>query len=59
MSVIWWLIVAAVTVVPFWKLLPRFGLASAWALLAVIPAGAIILLYIMAFKDGDDRPGSA
>ena len=48
---IWFLIAAALIVVPFWKLLPRYGISKYFALLAVIPAIAIVLLWIMAFTD--------
>ncbi|WP_167853474.1 hypothetical protein [Roseovarius aestuariivivens] len=46
----WWLILLSLAFIPpFWKLLPRYGMASAWALLAILPVGALILLYLMAF----------
>lgn len=47
----WFLIVAVLVVVPFWKLLPRFGISKYFALLALLPAVALILLWIIAFKD--------
>ncbi|MXQ07776.1 hypothetical protein GQ651_07945 [Alphaproteobacteria bacterium GH1-50] len=56
-SLIWFLIIAVAIVVPFWKLLPRFGISKYFALLAVLPAIALVLLWIMAFKD--DIDGSA
>ena len=58
MSLIWWLIVAAMVVVPFWVILPRHGIPNYVALLAVIPVGAIILLWIVAFKDRYDGSAS-
>lgn len=48
------LIMGALVVVPFWKLLPRFGIPSWVALLSIIPLGALILLWIMAFRDKID-----
>lgn len=36
-------------VVPFWKILPRYGIASPWALIALFPIGTLALLYIIAF----------
>lgn len=36
-------------VVPFWKLLPQYGIASPWALIAVFPIGTLALLYLMAY----------
>ncbi len=48
---LWFLIVAVLVVVPFWKLLPRYGISKYFALLAIIPAIALVLLWIIAFKD--------
>jgi ABC-type nitrate/sulfonate/bicarbonate transport system permease component len=42
---------AVLLVVPFWKLLPRYGISQYVAILAVIPVVALILLWIIAFKD--------
>ncbi|MEM6482268.1 MAG: hypothetical protein AAF681_10515 [Pseudomonadota bacterium] len=39
----------AAFVIPFWKILPRYGIASPWALLALFPIGTLALLYIIAF----------
>lgn len=51
------LFLAVILVVPFWRLLPRFGLPAPVALLAILPVGAVILLWIIAFKDAlEDRP---
>ena len=45
-----WLIGALLFVVPLWFLLPRAGIPAAISLAAFIPLGAIILLWILAFK---------
>ena len=45
----WIIIFMAAFVVPFWKLLPNYGIAAPWALLAIFPIGTLALLYIMAF----------
>ncbi len=50
-NLIWFLIVAVLVVVPFWKILPRYGITKYFALFAVIPAIALVLLWIIAFKD--------
>ena len=53
----WFLLIAVLVVVPFWKILPRYGMTKYYALFAVIPAIALVLLWIIAFKDelgGDD-----
>ncbi len=44
------LIVLALIIVPFWKLLPRSGIPAPVALVSIIPFGALILLWVMAFK---------
>lgn len=49
-ALIVWLLLAAVIVVPFWRILPRAGLPSILALLALIPGLALILLWVMALK---------
>ena len=53
------LIVGVVIVVPFWRLLPRFGIPNWVALAALIPLGAVILLYVMAFRDELGGKGGA
>lgn len=45
------LVLGAILVIPFWRILPRFGLPSWAAAAAVIPLGAVILLWLMAGKD--------
>lgn len=45
------LIFAALVVVPFWRLLPRFGIPAWVAIFAIFPIVALILLWIMAFRD--------
>ena len=53
---LWVILFMAAFVVPFWKLLPGYGMASAWALVAIFPLGALALLYLMAFGPrADDR----
>jgi len=53
----WWLIMGLLIVVPFWKILPRSGIPSWVAIFAVIPLVALILLWVVAFKD--DLNGSS
>jgi hypothetical protein len=48
---------AVLLVVPFWKLLPRYGISQYVAILAVIPVVALILLWIIAFKDDFEGSG--
>ena len=51
MGLIWTLIFSALTVIPFWRLLPKYGFSEKLALLAIIPVGALILLWMIAFRD--------
>ncbi len=50
-GVLWYIIITAMLVVPFWRLLPKFGISKYFALMVVVPALALILLWIMAFRD--------
>ncbi|MEM8803646.1 MAG: hypothetical protein AAGF55_14025 [Pseudomonadota bacterium] len=50
-NLFWLLAIAVLIVIPFWKLLPRYGISPYFALLAVMPALALVLLWIIAFKD--------
>ena len=44
----------ALAVMPLFKLLPHFGFNRLWALLAILPVGLLILLWVMAARvDGD------
>lgn len=58
-GLIWMLIAAVVIVVPFWRLLPRFGIPNWVALVAVFPLAAVILLWVMAFNDKLSGKGEA
>lgn len=50
MEFLFWLAIAVATVIPFLKLLPHFGVKSYWAYAAIIPLGALVLLWVMAMK---------
>lgn len=54
MAIIGFLVSAALLVVPFWMLLPRAGITPHWALVAAIPLGAIVLLWILAIRRWPD-----
>jgi uncharacterized protein (DUF983 family) len=45
------LIFAVLVIIPFWKLLPKFGIPSWVSLVSIIPLGALVLLWVMAFRD--------
>ncbi|WP_254656447.1 MULTISPECIES: hypothetical protein [unclassified Roseovarius] len=53
-GLIFMLIFAVLIVIPFWKLLPKFGIPNWVSLVAIIPLGALVLLWIMAFRDQFD-----
>ena len=59
-GLIWLLIIAALTIVPFWKILPRAGLSPWLALVTIIPLGTLVLLWVLAFKrwPGDAGEGA-
>ncbi|EPX80457.1 NADH dehydrogenase subunit C [Salipiger mucosus DSM 16094] len=50
-GLIWLIVLGVLVVVPFWRLLPQFGIPAWVSLVAIIPLGALILLWVMAFKD--------
>jgi len=50
-GLIWLVVMAALLVIPFWKILPRNGIPAWVAVFAIIPVGALILLWVVAFKD--------
>jgi hypothetical protein len=51
----WWgpsgLVVAIVTVVPFWRLCERLGYSPWLSLLVLIPLVNIIFVYVLAFSE--------
>jgi hypothetical protein len=50
MEFIIFLVMAAVTIIPLWTLLPKFGIHKWWSFAALIPLGLIVLLWIMASR---------
>jgi hypothetical protein len=56
MELIWFLIGAALTIVPMWKLTERAGLNPMWSLVSITGIGLIVLLWVLALRPG---PGSA
>ncbi|WP_337957856.1 hypothetical protein [Rhodosalinus sediminis] len=54
-GLLWLIVIGALVVIPFWKLLPRFGIPAWVSLVAIIPLGALVLLWVMAFKDDGGR----
>ena len=58
MAIIALLISAVILVPPFWFILPRVGIPSTVALVAAIPIGAVILLWIVAIREYQAGNGS-
>ena len=56
-SLFWMLIVGALIVIPFWRLLPKFGIPNWVAVFALFPLVALVLLWVLAFKDDLDGKG--
>jgi hypothetical protein len=52
-------LMGALVVVPFWRLLPRVGIPGWVGLFAIIPLVALVLLWIMAFKRWPGDPEDA
>ncbi len=50
MGTAFWLLISVLTVIPMLKLLPHFGINKYWALAAVIPLGALALIWWMSLK---------
>ena len=50
-GMIWLLVAAALLIIPFWRILPRYGIPSWVALGAIIPILGLVLLWVIAFKD--------
>ncbi|MFQ5624123.1 MAG: hypothetical protein ACE5FS_12105 [Paracoccaceae bacterium] len=56
---VWWLIMIALLVIPFWRILPRYGIPNWVSLVAIFPIAALVLLWVIAFKDTGDTGGTA
>ena len=51
------LVMGALLVIPFWRILPRNGIPSWVAIFAIFPLIALILLWVIAFKDQLNNKG--
>ncbi|MGF1553004.1 MAG: hypothetical protein ACFBWO_10965 [Paracoccaceae bacterium] len=43
-------VVAALTITSFWRILPRAGISPWFAVVSIIPLGALVLLLVLAFR---------
>lgn len=50
MEFVVFLVLAALTVIPLFKLLPAFGINPYWALVVLFPLALIVLLWVMASR---------
>jgi len=51
-QLITWIIVTVITVVPFWRVMTRVGIAPALSLLLLIPGvGFLAVLFVIAYSD--------
>ena len=53
------LVVSAIIVVPFWRILPVFGISRWVSLVSVVPPAPLILLWVLAFSAPVDRKGQS
>ncbi|HEY8053626.1 MAG TPA: hypothetical protein VIE42_12585 [Steroidobacteraceae bacterium] len=53
-----WPLVAAIAVVPFWRLCKRVGFSPWLSLLVVVPLVNLIFIYYLAFSDWPSQKGS-
>jgi branched-subunit amino acid transport protein AzlD len=56
-GLIWMIVMAALVIVPFWKILPRNGIPNWVAIFAIFPPVVLILLWVVAFKDDLNSSG--
>ncbi|MEP3345500.1 hypothetical protein [Litoreibacter sp.] len=52
-----YLIMALLTIIPFWMFLPKFNLPSWFAIFTITPFTVIPLLWVMAYRDKVTIPG--
>ena len=50
-GIILMLVFAALVIIPLWRLLPQYRIPNWVSLVAIIPFGVIVLLWVMAFRD--------
>jgi len=49
-SVFFYVVLVAVTMVPSWRILRRAGLSPWWSLFSLVPLGTIPVLWIIAYR---------
>lgn len=57
LGIVQWIIAAGIFfVVPFWRICARAGFKPAFSLLALVPGGILILLWVIAFAKWPASP---
>ncbi|NRB01124.1 MAG: hypothetical protein HRU32_15160 [Rhodobacteraceae bacterium] len=49
-DLVFYAIIYIAAIIPMFKLLPHFGFNALWGVLAIIPVGLVVLLWIMAMR---------
>ena len=49
-SMFFYVVLVAVTIVPSWRILRRAGLSPWWSLFSLVPLGTIPVLWIIAYR---------
>lgn len=57
-AVVAWLVIAAVIVIPFWKICARVGFTPWLSLLVLIPIANLVFIYFLAFSPWPARESS-
>ena len=49
-TLFFYVVLVAATMVPSWRILQRIGLSPWWSLFSVVPFGTIVILWIIAYR---------
>jgi hypothetical protein len=55
MELIVYLIGMALILVPMWRITERAGMNPAWSLVCLLPAGIVVMLWLIAFREPAGR----
>jgi len=51
MILMFWLVGAAIVIIPFWQIFKKAGLSPALSLLMIVPAINLVMIYVLAFSE--------
>jgi len=57
--IICWAVFMAIIIIPLWQICKKAGMSGALSLLALIPLGILVVLYIVAFSQWKTVPAPA